>query len=100
MSAIDFIYAKMQTINEPTGVNYIGGHQVTFSFILSIQFINQTTFTRKAVFNYMPYLDASLKIMADNKWQMTFFKRYESKTLLLIEWWLFMISSAHHTTNA
>lgn len=84
LSGVDFIYSKMQTINEPTGVNYVGGHKVKFSdFYFKYPICHQTTFTRKTVFDYMPYLDASLKIMADNKWQMTFFKRYENKALFV-----------------
>lgn len=78
---IDFIYAKMQTVNEPTGINYIGGQEVIFQdFYFKYPICHQTTFTRKSVFEYMPYLDASLKIMADNKWQMTYFKSYQNKT--------------------
>ena len=67
LNGIDFIYAKMQTVNEPTEVNYIGGHQVSFKdFYFKYPICHQTTFTRKSVFEFMPYLDSSLKIMADN----------------------------------
>lgn len=84
LTGVDFIYAKMQTVNEPTGINYIGGHEVSFKdFYFKYPICHQTTFTRKAVFEYMPYLDASLKIMADNKWQMTFFKYHQNKALFI-----------------
>lgn len=81
---IDFIYGKMQTVNEPTGINYIAGKPVTFKdFYFSYPICHQTTFTRKQVFDYMPMLDTKLKIMADNKWQMHFFKHHENKALFI-----------------
>lgn len=84
LNGIDFIYAKMQTINEPTGINYVAGNEVTFNnFYFKYPICHQTTFTRKTAFNYMPLLDVSLKIMADNKWQTTFFKHHAKKALFI-----------------
>lgn len=84
LDSVDFIYGKMQTVNEPTGVNYIAGKAVRFTdFYFSYPICHQTTFTRKKAFEYMPLLDTQLKIMSDNKWQMTFFKKHESKALFV-----------------
>jgi len=81
---IDFIYGKMQTINEPTGVNYVAGEQVLFqSFYFKYPICHQTTFTRKSAFNYMPMLSTAYKIMSDNHWQMQFFKHYSNKALFV-----------------
>lgn len=84
LSGVDFIYGKMQTVNEPTGINYIAGKKVSFvDFYYSYPICHQTTFTHKRVFNYMPLLDTELKIMSDNKWQMTFFKTHSNKALFI-----------------
>lgn len=84
LEGIDFLYGKMQTVNEPTGVNYIAGKAVTFKdFYFSYPICHQTTFTRKKVFEYMPMLDTQLKIMSDNKWQMTFFRTHEAQSRFL-----------------
>ena len=42
----ELIYGKVQTVNEPTGVNYITGKQVTFSVFFShYPICHQATFT-------------------------------------------------------
>lgn len=84
LDGIDLVYAKMQTVNEPTGINYIAGSRVTFKdFYFKYPICHQTTFTRKMAFEYMPMLDTNLRIMADNKWQMEFFSKHENKALFI-----------------
>ncbi|MCU0422177.1 MAG: glycosyltransferase [Bacteroidia bacterium] len=86
LTGIDFIYGKMQTVNEPTGINYIGGHKVVAKdFYFKYPICHQTTFTRKSAFGYMPFYNHNLRIMADNNWQMHFFSKFEDKTLFVDE---------------
>lgn len=80
LTGCDLIYAKVETINEPTGVNYLNGHEVTFNdFYFRYPVCHQATFTRRKAFNYIGLFDTSLRINADNKWQISFFKEHASK---------------------
>lgn len=84
LNNIDFIYAKMQTINEPTGINYVAGEQVNLkSFYFKYPICHQTTFVNKRAFEYMPLFDTSLRIMADNNWQMRFVRFHSEKALFM-----------------
>lgn len=84
LSSFDLIYAKIQTVNEPTGINYIGGHRTVFrDFYFRYPICHQATFTRRKAFDYIGLFDTSLRINADNKWQISFFKDYANKALFI-----------------
>jgi glycosyltransferase involved in cell wall biosynthesis len=84
LTGIDLVYAKIQSINEPTGVNYIAGKKASYKdFYFTYPLCHQATFTRKTAFDVVGYYDINLKIMADNKWQMGFFKQQENKALFM-----------------
>lgn len=84
LSGIDLIYSKMQTVNEPTGVNYIAGEKASYrDFYFRYPLCHQATFTRKKAFGEIGLYDTSLRINADNKWQMAFFKEEEGKALFI-----------------
>ena len=75
------IYAKVQTVNEPTGVDYINGNQVTFKdFYHTYPICHQATFARKSVFEEIGYFDIQLKLAADTEWFARLFKKDESRT--------------------
>lgn len=81
---IEFIYGKMQTINEPTGINYIAGNEVTFKdFYFKYPICHQTTFTRKKAFAKFGMYDIKLKLLADIKWQIGLFKHNTTNTLFV-----------------
>lgn len=83
-SEVEFIYAKMQTVNEPTGINYIAGNQVTFKdFYFKYPICHQTTFTRKTAFEKFGFYDIKLKLLADIKWQMGLFKHNTPNALFV-----------------
>lgn len=84
LEGIDLIYARIQTVNEPTGINYIAGEQASFpDFYFRYPLHHQATFTRKSAFADIGLYDTSLRINADNKWQMTFFRRHQHKALFI-----------------
>lgn len=75
LSGVDFVYGKMQTVNEPTGINYVAGDEVVFKdFYFKYPICHQTTFTRKSAFLKQGMFDTNLKLLADIKWQTEFFK--------------------------
>lgn len=80
-TAYDFIYAKVQTINEPTGVNYHNGKPVVFrDFYFSYPICHQATFTRKRAFETIGLFDTRLKLTADTEWFTRLFRDFERKT--------------------
>jgi glycosyltransferase involved in cell wall biosynthesis len=84
LNGYDLVYAKIQTVNEPTGINYIGGHHTVFSdFYFRYPVCHQATFTRRKAFEYIGLFDTSLRINADNKWQISFFKDYADRALFI-----------------
>jgi glycosyltransferase involved in cell wall biosynthesis len=81
LEGIDFIYGKVQTVNEPTGINYVMGNEVAFKdFYFKYPICHQATFTRKEAFLTHGMFDSRLKLLADNKWQNGYFKYHVAKT--------------------
>lgn len=73
---IGLIYGKVQTINEPTGVNYVAGTPVRLKDFYHRYPINhQATFTRKAAFLELGGYDISYKLAADTEWFVRFFRQ-------------------------
>lgn len=70
------IYGKVQTINEPTGVNYTAGGPVSLHDFYSRYPINhQATFTRKLVFDSLGGYSTRYRLAADTEWFIRFFKQ-------------------------
>jgi glycosyltransferase involved in cell wall biosynthesis len=69
LKAFDLVYAKVQTINEPTGINYLTGSPVTMAdFYKRFPICHQASFTRKEAFERLGYYDLRYKMVADNQW--------------------------------
>ncbi len=84
LAEVDFIYAQVETINEPTGINYINGSKVTMSdFYHRYPICHQATFTRKKAFEETGEYNLTYKLAADTEWFARFFKRHENKALFV-----------------
>jgi glycosyltransferase involved in cell wall biosynthesis len=82
LSAVDLIYGKVQTINEPTGINYITGAEVSINdFYKRFPVCHQATFTRKAAFEKLGDYDLRYKMVADHQWFVRFFKASPERAL-------------------
>jgi glycosyltransferase involved in cell wall biosynthesis len=82
LSGIDLIYGKVQTVNEPTGIDYITGEPVRFKdFFGKYPICHQATFTRKSCFESIGYYDTRYKLAADTEWFARFFKAQPEKAL-------------------
>ncbi len=77
---VELIYGKVQTINEPTGINYLFGAEATFkSFYNSFPICHQAAFTRKEAFTRIGLYDLRYKLVADHQWFVRFFKTTPEK---------------------
>jgi glycosyltransferase involved in cell wall biosynthesis len=80
----DLIYGKVQTINEPTGINYITGAKVGLKdFYRRFPVCHQATFTRKVAFEQIGLYDLRYKMVADHQWFVRFFKATPGKALFV-----------------
>lgn len=72
---VSLVYGKVQTINEPTGINYINGQPVSIKdFYYKYPICHQATFTRRAVFDIIGEYNNTYKIAADSEWFVRFFQ--------------------------
>lgn len=79
-----FIYGKVQTLNEPTGVNYIAGEKVSFSdFFNKYPICHQATFTHKEAFAKFGNYDSNLRLAADTEWFARVFKSHSNQTFFI-----------------
>lgn len=84
LSNFDLIYAKVETKNEPTGVNYITGEKITFKdFFSKYPICHQATFTRKTAFDKIGMYDIQYRLAADTDWFAGFFKSQPDKALFI-----------------
>jgi glycosyltransferase involved in cell wall biosynthesis len=82
LTGIDLVYGKVQTVNEPTGIDYITGEPVTLKdFFSRYPICHQATFTRKSCFETIGYYDAQYRLAADTEWFARFFKMTPDKAL-------------------
>jgi glycosyltransferase involved in cell wall biosynthesis len=52
LASTDFLYAKVQTLNEPTGIDYVAGEEVTLKdFWHKYPICHQATFAKREIFN-------------------------------------------------
>jgi glycosyltransferase involved in cell wall biosynthesis len=80
----DFLYGKVQTINEPTGINYITGAPVNLpDFYTRFPICHQATFTRKTAFMRIGKYELAYKMVADHQWFVRFFKTRAEKALFV-----------------
>ncbi len=83
-SGIDLIYAKVQTKNEPTGINYLNGKHVKFSdFYSHYPICHQATFARKNLFEKVGVFDLKYPLVADSEWFIRIFKNPEINPLFI-----------------
>jgi glycosyltransferase involved in cell wall biosynthesis len=81
LAPFDLVYAKVQTINEPTGINYLTGSEVTMTdFYKRFPICHQASFTRKRAFEQLGYYDLRYKMVADNQWFARCFKGHPERT--------------------
>lgn len=81
---ISFIYGKVQTINEPTGINYITGKPVSIvDFYSHYPICHQATFTRKSAFEQIGLYNTRYQLAADTEWFARFFKKNQQGTKFL-----------------
>jgi glycosyltransferase involved in cell wall biosynthesis len=81
---VDLIYARVQTRNEPSGVDYITGEPTTFNdFFSRYPVCHQATFTRKAAFEQIGPYDIRYRLAADTEWFARFFKLQPERALFV-----------------
>jgi glycosyltransferase involved in cell wall biosynthesis len=80
----DFIYAKVETKNEPTGVNYLNGKPTHLKMFYShYPICHQSTFARKKLFDQLGYFDLKYPLVADSEWFIRVFKNNQIRTCYL-----------------
>jgi hypothetical protein len=71
----DLIYGKVETKNEPTGVNYVTGKPVEFSMFFShYPICHQATFAKKSLFEKVGPFQIKYSLVADGEWFIRVFK--------------------------
>jgi glycosyltransferase involved in cell wall biosynthesis len=81
---IELIYGKVQTVNEPTGINYINGKRVNFSdFFTHYPICHQATFTNIKAFEKIGFYNTTYKLVSDNTWFALFFKNQANKAIFI-----------------
>ena len=81
-----FIYGKVQTVNEPSGVNYITGKPVTLSdFFSHYPICHQATFTHCKAFSTVGAYNTHYKLAADTEWFARLFKQLPQSTLFITQ---------------
>jgi glycosyltransferase involved in cell wall biosynthesis len=81
----DFIYGKVQTKNEPTGVDYITGEPIELKdFYTKYPICHQATFSKKALFDEIGLFNTKYKLAADTEWFARLFKA-KSKACTFID---------------
>jgi len=74
-----FIYGKVQTKNEPTGVDYITGEPIQFKdFYSKYPICHQATFSKKALFDEIGLFNTRYKLAGDTEWFARLFKSKEN----------------------
>ena len=80
----ELLYARVQTRNEPTGVDYLNGSRIGFrDFYFRYPICHQATFTRKRAFQRLGTYNLRYRLAADLDWFMRFFKYSEERALYL-----------------
>jgi glycosyltransferase involved in cell wall biosynthesis len=78
------LYGKVQTINEPTGINYINGSEVGIQdFYRRFPICHQAAFIHADAFKKIGIYDIRYKMVADQHWFARLFVLYPNKTLFV-----------------
>lgn len=81
-----FIYGKVKTVNEPTGVNYVTGEKIKFNdFYNRYPICHQATFTNIQAFKKVGLYNIHYKLAADTEWFARLFKAEPTRTLFTDE---------------
>ncbi len=76
----DLIYGKVETKNEPTGVNYITGKPVEFPMFYShYPICHQATFAKRSLFNEVGFFNIEYSLVADGEWFIRVFKSVQTE---------------------
>lgn len=79
-----FLYGKVQTVNEPTGIDYVAGEEVSISdFYSRYPICHQATFSRKSLFTRLGGFDTRYKLAADTEWFARLFSRFPEEALFV-----------------
>lgn len=80
--SVGLIYGKVQTINEPSGVNYVFGKPVNLiDFYFRYPINHQSAFTHKRAFEQVGTYNTHYKLVSDTEWFIRFFKNQQLKPL-------------------
>ncbi len=84
LTKYDLVYAKVQTKNEPSGIDYVTGEKIIFQdFFSRYPICHQATFTRKTAFDKIGLYDIQYRLAADTEWFARFFKLFSDKALFI-----------------
>jgi len=80
----DLVYAKVQTKNEPSGIDYVTGEKVVITdFYSKYPICHQATFTRKSAFDKIGAYNIQYRLAADTEWFARFFKLQSEKAIYI-----------------
>lgn len=80
------IYGKVETKNEPTGINYVTGEPVTIKdFYKRYPICHQATFTHKDAFKNIGFFNTQYKLAADTEWFTRLFLAQANKAVFIDE---------------
>lgn len=83
---VQFLYGKVQTVNEPSGIDYITGEPVAFvDFFYRYPICHQATFTHRKAFETIGNYHIQYKLAADTEWFARLFKKLPENTLFINE---------------
>lgn len=82
----DFLYAKVQTLNEPTGIDYVAGEKVLpKDFWHKYPICHQATFVKRAVFYKIGMFNTKYQLISDTEWFIRLFGRKDLQTRFMDE---------------
>ncbi len=80
----DFLYGKVQTLNEPTGIDYVAGAPASLKdFWFKYPICHQATFAKRKLFAQVGGFDTQYKLISDTEWFIRLFKQVNIKTLFV-----------------
>ena len=81
-----FIYGKVQTKNEPTGIDYVTGEPVRLKdFYSKYPICHQATFSKRELFKQIGSFNIKYKLAADTEWFARVFKTHVKSCIFIDE---------------
>ncbi len=81
---LQLLYGKVQTVNEPSGIDYITGKPVVLSdFFSHYPICHQATFTHCKAFSTIGVYNTRYKLAADTEWFARLFKQLPQQALFI-----------------